>query len=69
MTDEMIKAPAPRSAFLPDEPLDGHIVDVLIRERCPGFAGHWTWPAVRPLLYSLLGYSRARTMASTRSST
>lgn len=42
---------------------DLHIVDELIQERCPSFTGHWTWPAVRPMLYSLLGYSRARAMA------
>lgn len=42
---------------------DLHIVDELIQERCPSFTGHWTWPAMRPMLYSLLGYSRARAMA------
>lgn len=40
-----------------------HIVDELILERCPSFAGHWTWPALRPALFTLLGYSRARKMA------
>ena len=42
---------------------DKHIVDVLIEERCPSFVGHWTWPLVRPLLYSGLGYRKARQMA------
>lgn len=42
---------------------DLHIVDELIRERCPSFVSHWTWPVVRPLLYNLLGYDRARAMA------
>ncbi|MEE9381768.1 MAG: 1-acyl-sn-glycerol-3-phosphate acyltransferase [Hyphomonadaceae bacterium] len=63
MTEKAITVTDSRSVFLPDEPLDGHIVDVLIRERCPSFATHWTWPAVRPVLYSLLGYGKARKMA------
>lgn len=40
-----------------------HIVDVLIAERATKFASHWSWPIVRPLLYPLLGYKRAVTMA------
>ncbi len=53
-----------RSVFLPAEARsDLHIVDQLIRERCPSFVGHWTWPLVRPLLYGLLNYRRARQMA------
>ncbi len=40
-----------------------HIVDVLIEERCPSFVRHWTWPLVRPPLYQLLGYRKARKMA------
>jgi putative hemolysin len=42
---------------------DKHIVDVLIEERCPKLAADWTWPAVRPLLYAVLGYRQARAMA------
>lgn len=41
---------------------DRHIVDILIEERCPRLAAHWTWPVVRPPLYALLGYKRARAM-------
>lgn len=65
MTDDTLTTgKLARSAFLPaDTSGDKHIVDVLIEERCPSFAGHWTWPVVRPLLYSLLGYKTARTMA------
>src|SRR5690606_20654910 len=40
-----------------------HICDVLIAERAPRLTGSWTWPAVRPLLYALLGYRHARRMA------
>jgi len=40
-----------------------HIVDELIEERCPSFVDHWTWPAVRPLIYKLLDYRKARIMA------
>ncbi len=40
-----------------------HIIDRLIRERCPSFVSHWTWPVVRPVLYGLLGYTKARAMA------
>ncbi len=65
MAEESIAAPAPRqSAFLSAEPAsDAHIVDVLIEERCPSFSEHWTWPVVRPVLYSMLGYDKARRMA------
>jgi putative hemolysin len=40
-----------------------HIVDVLIEERCPKFANHPTWPLVRPVLHTMLGYRKARSMA------
>lgn len=50
-------APAPRANM--------HIVDELIEERCPSFASHWTWPLMRPVLLSLLGYRKARWMADT----
>ena len=40
-----------------------HIVDVLIEERAPKLSGSPAWPLVRPLLYALLGYGRARAMA------
>ena len=40
-----------------------HIVDVLIAERAPKLAGSPAWPVLRPLLYALLGYPRARALA------
>ena len=40
-----------------------HIVDVLIAERAPRLASSPAWPLVRPLLYRLLNYRRARQMA------
>lgn len=42
-----------------------HIVDVLIAERAPKLAGSPVWPVLRPLLYRLLDYSKARRMADT----
>ena len=56
---------APRkSAFLDVEtPADMHIVDVLIEERCPKLRASPSWPVVRPVLYTLLGYRKARSMA------
>jgi putative hemolysin len=67
MTDD-IAAPAAKArsldAFLPaGERTDAHIVDVLIEERCPKLRASPAWPVARPLLYSLLGYGRARAMA------
>ena len=41
----------------------GHIVDFLIEERAPKLAGSPLWPIVRPLLYALLDYGKARRMA------
>lgn len=50
-----------RSAFLQgSDETSSHIVDILIRERCPTFASHWSWPMVRPALYAALGYRKAR---------
>jgi putative hemolysin len=42
---------------------EGHIVDVLIAERAPGLTGSPLWPLLRPGLYALLGYGKARRMA------
>ncbi len=42
---------------------DKHIVDVLIEERCPKLCESRSWPFVRPILYKLLGYTKARRMA------
>jgi putative hemolysin len=51
------------SAFIDPETSGDHIVDILIAERCPSFVKHWTWPAVRPVLYQMLGYRKARRWA------
>jgi putative hemolysin len=40
-----------------------HVVDVLIAERAPRLTGSAVWPLVRPILYAILGYGRARQMA------
>lgn len=40
-----------------------HIVDVLIAERAPKLAGSRVWPLLRPLLYAILDYGKARRMA------
>ena len=40
-----------------------HIVDTLIAERAPKLSGGAVWPLIRPLLYRLLDYRKARTMA------
>ena len=47
----------PRTARSP------HIVDVLIAERAPKLSASPAWPLVRPLLYAMLDYGRARRMA------
>ncbi len=41
----------------------GHIVDVLIEERAPRLASSPAWPIIRPLLYAMLDYRKARRMA------
>lgn len=64
MTNENMPIAQTESAFLADLiERDDHIVDVLIEERCPSFVRHWSWPALRPTLYRLLGYRRARKLA------
>jgi putative hemolysin len=40
-----------------------HVVDVLIAERAPKLAATPVWPIVRPLLYAMLDYRKARRMA------
>ena len=67
MTEETLP-PQPltpkKSAFLDVEtPADQHIVDVLIEERCPHLRANPAWPLMRPVLYSMLGYRKARAMA------
>jgi putative hemolysin len=49
-----IARPAARSA---------HVVDILIEERAPKLAAAPFWPIVRPLLYAMLDYRKARRMA------
>lgn len=39
-----------------------HIVDVLIEERAPRLVSSGFWPTLRPVLYAILGYEKARTM-------
>ncbi|MEQ9505189.1 MAG: 1-acyl-sn-glycerol-3-phosphate acyltransferase [Hyphomonas sp.] len=67
MTDETVTPAANTrslAAFLPaEERTDAHIVDVLIEERCPKLRASPAWPLARPLLYSILGYGKARAMA------
>jgi putative hemolysin len=50
-------------AVAPSGRPDGHIVDVLIRERAPKLSASPAWPALRPLLYAALGYAPARKLA------
>ena len=40
-----------------------HIIDVLIVERAPNLSATPLWPFLRPLLYRLLDYGKARRMA------
>jgi len=40
-----------------------HVVDALIVERAPKLAASPAWPLVRPMLYRVLGYQKARRMA------
>lgn len=40
-----------------------HIVDILIAERAPRLSAHPSWPLIRPLLYAVLDYAKARRMA------
>lgn len=47
------------SAFIDPEKSNAHIVDIMIEERCPSWVSHWSWPAVRPVLYTMLGYRKA----------
>ena len=41
----------------------GHIIDTLIEERAPKTSGSPAWPLLRPALYALLDYAKARRMA------
>ena len=50
---------------LPHGGAHDHIVDVLIAERAPKLSASPAWPLVRPLLYALLDYAKARRLAET----
>ena len=54
---------APSASAVHNSGRRAHIVDTLIAERAPKLAGSLVWPLARPLLYSLLGYAKARRMA------
>ena len=40
-----------------------HVVDALIEERAPHYVASPLWPVMRPGLYALLGYDKARRLA------
>ena len=48
---------------LPRRPARDHIVDVLIAERAPKLSANLLWPLIRPPLYALLDYGKARRLA------
>ena len=56
---------ASASEALPRRGGRDHIVDVLIAERAPRLTSSPAWPLLRPLLYGLLDYAKARRMAET----
>ena len=45
------------------KPESDHIVDVLIAERLPQLIGTPAWPVLKPVLYALLDYEKARRLA------
>lgn len=56
-------SPSAGSAAVPARRGRDHVVDVLIAERAPRLTASPLWPLVRPGLYGLLGYGKARRMA------
>jgi putative hemolysin len=58
-----LASPSPAQSLTRRRPPAPHIVDVLIAERAPKLAASPAWPVLRPLLYALLGYRKARRMA------
>lgn len=58
-------SPAPEkfARALPRAGREKHIIDVLIEERAPRLSGSPIWPVVRPALYRMLDYAKARRMA------
>ncbi|MFC5344095.1 GNAT family N-acetyltransferase [Brevundimonas staleyi] len=55
--------PAPTEPAAVPVGRSAHVVDVLIAERAPRLTASPLWFAVRPVLYAILGYGRAREMA------
>jgi putative hemolysin len=53
----------PHAQVLPRGGGHDHIVDVLIVERAPKLSATPLWPILRPLLYRMLDYAKARRMA------
>lgn len=53
----------PSAHAMKARPARDHIVDVLIAERAPKLSGSAAWPVLRPLLYAMLDYGKARRMA------
>jgi hypothetical protein len=45
------------AAFIDAEKREGHIVDIMIEERCPTWVGHWSWPVVKPGAVFVAGLS------------
>lgn len=56
-------AQAQKRTMSPRPPRTPHIIDVLIEERAPKLAATPVWPLIRPLLYRILDYRKAVTMA------
>jgi putative hemolysin len=50
-------------ALAAPRPGRGHIIDTLIEERAPRWSASPAWPLLRPALYGLLDYGKARRMA------
>ena len=55
--------PAPTEPAAVPAGRPAHVVDVLIAERAPRLTGSIVWPVIKPALYALLGYGKARDMA------
>lgn len=51
------------AATTPAQRRRAHIIDVLIEERAPTLSSSPAWPLVRPTLYAMLHYRKARRMA------
>jgi putative hemolysin len=57
----MVHVPAVGARQTPEP----HIIDTLIAERAPRLTGSPVWPLVRPVVYRMLDYRKARRMAET----